>query len=904
MTRRTPPRLAALLAGTWAALALSGAVYAQSAASPVSEPLAAAAAPQNPALSDRQARMQRIAEQRKGRKPKLERMMGPFKAWETAQLNAQTLETRFDEPQGALTHFLSKRVTTGQTAIGPEDYRPALEQAARMPVHSVRSGVESTVKPSAGSSRASLASTSGAAAATALGGAWQPLGPGNIGGRTRALLIHPTTPSTMWAAGVAGGIWKSTDGGNSWTPKADLLVNIAVNSMMLDPRNPDILYAGTGEGFFNGDAIRGAGILKSTDGGETWAQLASTATPDFFYVQKIVMSKGSSQRLYAATRTGVFRSLDGGTSWARVIDAAAVNGCMDLAIQTDRALANVFASCGTFAQGRVYRALDTAGTQNWVSVLSTPGMGRTSLAIAPSNQNYIYALAASTAAGNYADGMLAVYRSTTGGGAGSWSTRVDNTSPTKLNTVLLSNPVYAFLADCGFGGANQFLNQGWYDNAIAVDPADPNVVWAGGIDLFRSDDGGANWGQASHWWFGAGIDPEYNHADQHIIVFHPQYNGTTNKVMFTGNDGGIRMTSDARAPVSYSPSPVNGNSPVCGNTAPGTVSWTSKNNGYEITQFYHGAVFPNGQTFIGGTQDNGTLKGSTASTTWSTIRGGDGGYVAVNPADTNMLFAENTGLSFQRSTNGGATWTTLTSGITEGAGNFLFITPFTQDPTNAARMYIGGARVWRANNATAAAAPSPFWTLASPFLGARISALAVSPLDANRAYVGTGTGGGTANNGRVWTTNVATTATGATAWTSAQLRADSAYVSWITPDPVAAGTVYATISTFNSATGTGHVFRSTDFGATWTVIDGSGATGLPNVPAHCIVVDPLNTQRLYVGTDIGVFVSTDGGANWARENTGFANVIVESMSIATDAGTRYLVAFSHGRSAFRVALPN
>src|SRR5207302_422280 len=133
------------------------------------------------------------------------------------------------------------------------------------------------------------------------------------------------------------------------------------NSLILDPRNPSHLYAGTGEGFFNADAIRGAGIMQSLDGGETWATLPATSTSDFFYVQKMIMSKGSSQRLYAATRTGIWRTTDGGGTWNLVLNPGLVNGCMDLAIQTDRPLALVFATCGTLlADGSttaaVYRA--------------------------------------------------------------------------------------------------------------------------------------------------------------------------------------------------------------------------------------------------------------------------------------------------------------------------------------------------------------------------------------------------------------------------------------------------------------------------------------------------------------------------------------------------------------------
>jgi photosystem II stability/assembly factor-like uncharacterized protein len=818
------------------------------------------------------------------RRTKFERL-GKTAEWQK-KWAAGTAE-RFDQPQEATAHFLAKRMAVGQSGIGAPDYAAALAQMQNMPVYATATG--SLLQPS-GSKQLSPVSN-----ANALGSGWQALGPGNIGGRTRALLIHPTTPNVMWAGGVAGGIWKSTDGGDSWTPKADLLVNIAVNSMVLDPRNSNTIYAGTGEGYFSIDGVRGAGILKSTDGGETWAQMPSTNSSDFYFVQKIVISRGASQRIYAATRTGVFRSTDAGATWSKVLDGTTVNGCMDLAIQTDRSLANVFAACGTFTQAAIYRALDTgAPTQTWTSVHAPAGMGRTTLALAPSNQNIIYAMSASATANNF----LALYRSTTSGSAGSWTTRVDNTSPTRLNRSLLSNPVYFFLTACGFGTSAD-LAQGWYDNTLAVDPVDPNVVWAGGIDLFRSDDGGANFGQASHWWFTEGTDPEYNHADQHTVAFHPQYNGTTNKIMYTGNDGGVHVTLDARAPVSYSPEPVSPTSPVCGNTAAGVLSWTSKNNGYQVTQFYDGAVFPDGNTYFGGTQDNGTLLGTTsAADVWSRYAGGDGGYVAVNPANTNMRWHEFTGLSIRRSSDAGATSVPFVSGITEASGNFLFITPFAQDPSDAARMWIGGASLWRTSVATAAALPAAIWSPASSFLSARVSAIAVSPLNSERVYAGTQAVTSAAASGVVWTTGASSATTAATVWASSKPRPGVNYVSWIAADPVAPGTVYATISTFNDGTGSGHVFRSTDFGATWANIDGSGATGIPDVPALTIAVDPLNNQRLYVGTDVGVFVSLNGGATWARENTGFANVSVEALKIKG----RSLYAFTHGRSAFRVAL--
>ena len=814
---------------------------------------------------------------------------------------------RFDSPGEAQEFELQKRSADG-SPVDPSLTFQAIEKVQLMPMHSTASesaapvGDPATAQPSDNQSSSSFVSISGG-----LGGSWEQLGPGNVGGRTRSLVINPGNPNIMWAAGVGGGIWKTTDGGASWNQKGDLLQNIAISTMIQDPRDPNTLYAGTGEGYFNGDALRGAGIFKSIDGGETWNQLPSTANSAFYYVQKLAITKGATQRIYAATRDGLFRSLDGGATFTQVFDSTAaglIRGCMDIVIQTDRAIAYVVAACGhPFSAAEpaaaIYRSLDTSGAMTWQKVFTQTNMARTSLALAPSNNAIVYALSSSKESGNYNTAFLGVFRSASSGASGSWTTQVLNTDSNKLNTVQLSNPVYAFLADCGYGSSNQFFNQGWYDNQIAVDPKDPNIVWTAGIDLMRSDDAGKTWGLASYWWFTPGVDPEYSHADNHVFAFHPQYDGVTNKTLIVGSDGGIYKTLDARAGTSRTPITGPNTGAVCGYTDPGTdIHWTSLNNNYSVTQFYDGVAFPNGNTFFGGTQDNGTPAGTIGGgpNAWVSILGGDGGYVAVNPNNTNMLWAENTGISLQRSVNGGGTFSSFTSGITEASGNFLFINPFTQDPSNPANMYTGGAYVWRSIQATANPTVGNIWVRASAFLAQRATAWAVAPTDSNVVYVG-------GQNGSVWRNTAALSATSTTVWASSNPRPDNNYVSWVAVDPLIKTTVYATVSTFNSGTGTGHVFKSIDGGVTWSNIDGSGATGIPDIPVHTIAIDPANTQRLYIGSDIGVFVSIDGGATWNRENTGFANVSTYSMKVLSTGGSRYLYAFTHGRGAWRVLLP-
>lgn len=789
----------------------------------------------------------------------------------------------YDKPAEAADFNLRKRITGIETraatvrpapAIPVERYEAALARIRNMPHYSTATG---KVIP---------AGTPGQALDT-----WTEIGPSNIGGRTRQLVFEPGNPDVMYASAVAGGVWKSSNGGRTWVQLTDLAIpNIAVNSLAIDPASPQTLYAGTGEGYFNGDGVRGAGIFKTTDGGASWSRLSATATPDFYYVNDVLVSPRNSNRLYAATRTGVWRSTNGGNTWSRILNAASVLGCFDLVVQPNGDQGFVFASCGTFIYGAasgIYRAADSAGKEPWQQVYTEQNIGRTSLAIAPSDQDVIYALAADSAPGIYLYGLRAVFRSTAAGSAGTWTAQVRNTDSNKVNTLLLTNPVYAMLQECHYGPSSAFYNQGWYDNVIAVDPTDPERVWAGGIDLFRSDDGGRNWGVASYWWFSGGVsgtpyDPNYAHADQHAIAFHPGYNGTTNKTMFVTSDGGVFRTDDARANVGMT---LNA---ICGSPVPGAVTWRSLNNGYAVTQFYHGTVYPDGQTFFGGTQDNGTIHGSLQSGgEWRQIQGGDGGYVAVDPLNTNTLFAEYTGLSITRSQDGGATFTDATSGINNDSG-FAFIAPFHLNAANSQHLMTGGWYIWRSTN------QANSWQRASAITAGQgsVSAIGISPVDANRAVIGM-------SDGYLLFSHSANSANQTTSW--AYSRPRSGYVSSIHWDPENADLVYATYATFHTAGNQFHVYRSTDAGRTWAGLDGTGTTAIPDLPVHSLIVDPTNTQRLYVGTDAGVFTSIDGGANWYKEVTGYANVVTEALSLST-VGDIQLYAFTHGRSAWRVSL--
>ena len=764
--------------------------------------------------------------------------------------------------------YAQKRARIGETFVPSELYLPARQHMAQMPRHT------SGVSPAA-------TGTAGPEATVNTVGAWTQLGPGNIGGRTRALLVNPTTPTTLYAAGVGGGVWKSTDAGGSWTALGDSFANLAVSSMAMSPGDPNTIYAGTGEGYFNIDAIRGDGIFKTSDGGTTWTQLSSThANADFYYVNKLAVSKANNSRLYAATRTGVWRSADSGSSWTQIL-APGNDGCQDLALRTDQTTDYLFASCGGFYPASVYRvtAAETAtGTASWTAVFSKPNEGRTSLAISPSNQSTIYALAMSLATGNYQYGLLGVYLSTDGGTT--WTARIENTGYF-LYTLQLSNPVYAYCYN------NWSLNQGWYDNVVAVDPLDSTKVWTGGVETFRSDSSGTSWGWGNFWFLNP-TDGSYAHADDHVIAFDPRFDGSSNSTMYLGTDGGVFVLFDARESLGFLTTDPYGNCYYQPTGGP----WASLNNGYAVTQFYMGVPYPGGQTYFGGTQDNGVVRGTDAAGVngWKTILGGDGGFVAID-STYNRLYAENTGLSLQFSADDGSTWHSI--GIGSGDTG-LFISPFAMDPSNTARLWTGGNYAWRSNNGG-----TTNFLKSSPQFGGTISAITTgnsgtAGVSSPNVLVGT-------NNGLIYFTTDGNNSTpGAIAWSNATLY-NNAYISSVAFDPYNTNVAYATVSTF----GVAHVWKSTTGGSSWFPLTGTGSGALPDVPVHSIVIDPYHSGTLYIGTDLGIFTSTDGGgasttATWSVEQSPFPYVSVDWLTIDQNSGR--LFAFTHGRGAWRVKL--
>ena len=716
---------------------------------------------------------------------------------------------------------------------------------------------------------------------------WSWLGPGNIGGRTRTIVIDPNSPNIMYAAGVAGGVWKSTDAGASWNETDDAMLNLAVTTIAMDPTNSSILYAGTGEGFFNSVFVRGLGIFKSTDAGASWTQLSGTVTGvptgAFYYVNKIVISLNDPNRIYAGTRTGVWRSLDAGQTWSPVLgnpfyittphsSNGSSAGCTDLAVRSDRDPDVLFAAFGSQQDDGFFRSED--GGDTWLTYSVPTNQGRMTIALAPSNNDVLYLLMADNGFGGAYGQLVSVYRTTDG--ADSFESRIDFGHP--FGPWLLSNLVLA--TGCVVHPIGAY-SQGWYDNIIKVDPLDPDIVWVGGVDIFRSEDGAQTFGAAGYSYYYR-TDPEYIHPDHHMVVFHPDFDGSANQTVYVGNDGGLWMTTNGRGAASQEDCPLFCEEPDC-DPIP-EIQWTNLNNNYGVTQFYHGDSAKELDVFVGGCQDNGTNRAQAvgAPNDWTRIFGGDGGYVAIDPTDGDRMFVEGTVFpSIQLSTNGGDTFTAATNGITDSDG--VFITPFAMDQADPDVLWTGGSRPWRTTNGGA------LWEVVGPNFASpnQISAIAIAPADSNIVYLGF-------NNGYVVRSTNALDPN--PNWQIFSNGLIGRWVSSVAVDPNDPDTAYCTYSSYGLSS---NILRSTDGGQNWTSIDGVSFSGVPDIPVHWLEVRPCDSQQLYVGTELGVFASDNGGASWDPVNTGLANTVVESLDFKN---SHMLVAFTHGRGVFMTSL--
>ena len=685
---------------------------------------------------------------------------------------------------------------------------------------------------------------------------WTSIGPGNIGGRIRAILIRPLHPNTLLIGAVSGGVWKTTNGGASWFPTMDNDNPLAIGCMV---NRGDTVYAGTGEGWGNVDAVYGGGIYKSTDFGDTWALLSSTATSNplsstswnFKNVLKLAFDPNGN--LYAVTKAinykdgvgkyytngGLFQSTDGGTSWSKISSKSVTNyynGCDVIPITSSTIL---YATQG----GGIFKT--TNGGTNWLHITSglPSSFDRISMAQDPNSSNTVYAVFSEY---NTSTGLAGIYKSIDGGS--NWSA--------------LSPP--GTIASTG--NTSYLGGQGWYDNTIAVDPKNSNNIYVGGVDMMKSTDGGSNWFQLTYWntYYGH----PYVHADHHATTFDT----TQINVLYDGNDGGIYKTTD------------------------GGANWDTLNNSLSITQFYGGCAYPTGNIFLGGTQDNGHLSYDGSNSNWTEVVGGDGGYAAINQSNSNYAYEEYVYLQIAKTINGN-NWNNAVNGLSDaGSGSkCLFIAPFSMNPENSSVLIAGSDNIWLTTN-SAGKWDSSYTTLVS---GQLISAVTV--VNSASPFLGfAGLTNGqifkctslTGSSGDVWADITPTAGNG--------VQNNGAYVRRIVVDLNNKQHIYACYSGYNDdgVTPTRHVLYSSDQGTSWTDISGD----LPDVPVHSLAIDSYNSQVLYIGTETGVYQTTNGGTNWVNTTAGMANYVPVD-ELVKQTGTDNILAFTHGRGVFITTIP-
>ena len=634
---------------------------------------------------------------------------------------------------------------------------------------------------------------------------WKCIGPNEVGGRVNAIAVHPTDGKTIWCATADGGVWKSTNRGDNWSPQMQNENAISMGSIACSKSNPDILYAGTGEQTSNIDAYEGAGLFKSIDGGNSW-QLVGLTT--LGAISKVIINPTDPNKIYVASTKnngGVYKSDNSGLTFTKIYGEPSGD-----VIANPKDWNEIWIA--SFSKGVFYSNNGGSTLEERRIGIGSDGetLGRISLAI-PNDASIVYAVSYESKG---TDGKYSYIYSTVNKGK-EWQ---------KI-----------------YSGGNFMGEQGWYNNCISVKPDNPKILIAGGqTSMVRSIDGGKNWNTT-----GSGV-----HADHHCYEFDP----LNTNILYHGNDGGMYRSENAGE------------------------GFSEKNNLLAITQFYGICIDQkaNGITY-GGTQDNGTVKNFSVNA--AEIYGGDGFYVAIDPKNSNILYVENPFGAIVRVNLQTGERKGLSSGLSAATQDYAnWSAPLLVDPIDNKKIFSGREKVYISLNS------GDDWIAASPVIrsNGKVSAIGISSLDNNIIVAG-------ANNGAVIITK-----DGGESWSEITFKSGmpNRAINDFSMSNKNKNLILMSCSGFF----TGHIYKSSDLGESWQDI----SKGLPDIPVTAITTDLDDENIIYAGTDIGMYITVDGGKTWASFNEGLPRVGVVDLEIYKN--TKTLRMASHGRSMWEIEL--
>ena len=631
-------------------------------------------------------------------------------------------------------------------------------------------------------------------------------------GRVNCIAFDPFDSNIIWIGSPSGGLWKSLDGGNNWTTSTDDLPVIGVSHIAINPTDNQIMYIVTGDADAND--TYSIGVLKSIDGGSTWNTTGLSYSVDQEKtVNKIIINPNNPDSLYAVTNTNIQISADAGVSWQSV---GALGRWRDIEFKPNNT--NIlYAAKQSGGSSTIYRSQDGGGNWSLINNGMSGNRYRPLLAVTADNPEVVYAL---FSASDYS--YHGLYKSSDGGD----------------NWVLQSNSpnILAWETDgTGTGG------QSWYDLSLGVAPNNENLVYVGGINIWRSDDGGANWDiDASS---GSGSNYSYMHVDQHAFEFNPH-----NHIAYAGNDGGLYKYVD------------------------NLNKWVDISDGLEISQFYNlGLSKSNPNRLVAGAQDNGTEM--LTNSTWDAIRGADGMECAIDHYDEEIIYSESQYGGLKKSYTGGGSWDNIKPVSYQGAWN----TPYEMHDINNNLIVIGYDEVYRSTTGGAS------WDSISYNAsgGQAIRTIALAPSNEDYIYA--------ASYSKIKVTKDA-----GLNWTYIKPGLPNYNITDVAVSTNNADRAWVTFSDYNNIH---KVYETTDGGTNWINISGNN---LPGLPVNCIVYQGGTNDDLYIGTDIGVYYKDNTMSEWAPFNQGLPNVIVTELEIHYAEGT--ISAATYGRGVWESPL--